>query len=131
MKKYFYFSSCVLSLLLMNTLGLIGMDVRNMLAIGLTVLFCFVGVILFELLEQRLCREKAEESILIRLYKIENLLQLLRNTQLDKLNNDILNTTATAETLKIIGELCAMMKTGKEKASTGAEGEENKQQKEA
>ena len=131
MKKYFYFSSCVLSLLLMNTLGLIGMDVRNMLAIGLTILFCFVGVILFELLEQRLYREKAEESILIRLYKIENLLQLLCNTQLDKLNNDILSTAATAETLKIIGELCAMMKTGKEKASPGAEGEENKQQKEA
>lgn len=120
MKKYFYFASCVLSLFLLNTLCLVGMDIRNLLTTGLTVIVCFAGAILFELQEQHLYREKAEESILIRLYKIENLLQLIRGSQLDNLNQDILNTTATTETLKIIGELCAKLKANKEKTNPEA-----------
>ena len=118
MKKHFYFASCVLSLLLLNTLCLIGMDIRNLLTTGLTVIVCFIGAILFELYEQHLYRKKAEETLALRIAKLEFLTELIRNTQLDNLNQDTLSSTSTAETLKILGQLCTKLNEMKEKTKT-------------
>ena len=118
MKKHFYFASCVLSLLLLNTLCLIGMDIRNLLTTGLTIMVCFIGAILFELYEQHLYRKRAEETLALRIAKLEFLTELIRNTQLDNLNQDTLSSTSTAETLKILGQLCDKFNNLKEKTKT-------------
>lgn len=123
MKKNIYFGACIFSAFLLYILGSLNVHINLLTTVGFLVIIGFAGVILHDLQDLHHDREKAEEAILIRLYKAENLLHLLRNTQPDNINTDHLSSTAIAETLKIIGELCTKLKETQEKQVADAVGE--------
>ena len=119
MNKYFYSGFCALSIFALYILSILHVSLHTLVSVGLCLIVCLAGLILFRLEELSTAQEHTEDELKLFIARADFRLKLLHDDRMDNVMNEAQRSKHDTELLKVLMELSRKLEAENASAPEG------------